>query len=687
MRLSIGLVFGFALIVLAAALLPAGLIGGESVSAQTTIDYDIDGDGLIEITYLEQLDAMRLYADYEEYIEYYEDYLKYGEEGEEDSASELQYDIFISAFPSPMKSLGCPDFCEGFELARSLDFDSRGSYASGEVKREWTRGNGWLPIGTRHGGFNAVLEGNGHTIRNLFIRRGGSTYIDPTGLIGVVRSRSHIRGIGLVSVDVRAGNHVGGLAGRNEGTISESYATGDVSGGADVGGLVGMNNGSIVLSHAVAKVSGNSSIGGLVGGGGIDSIINASYASGSVSGKGYVGGLIGNNNDNSRVFASYAIGIVSGKDSTGGLVGVNHGIVRASYATGSVSSEHFTGGLAGNNEGSVIVSYATGRVSGKAVTGGLVGGNGGNIFASYSTGRVSGDDRIGGLVGANGGDIDESYWDTETSRTFVGVGTDDRNEDGKIRSRDDESETRGADGRKTGPLQSPTDYTGIYRNWNLDVDNEDGDFNERTGGDDYWDFGTSRDYALLKADFDSDGIPSWWEFGRQHGSRPTPTPTPTPTATATPSPTHTPTVTATPTNTATPTVTPTPTHTSTATSTPTPTATPTPTFTATSTTTHTPTPTDTVTPTPTPTATPVVIVVTATPGLPTQTPIVVVVTEVPRTATPASAETQVPPSAPGGGCGFTASMPLGTAAANLLLLVAPLGILGSMRYVSRWRNG
>ena len=53
MRLWMGAAFGSALIVLAAALLPAGLIGGESASAQTTIDYDIDGDGLIEITYLE----------------------------------------------------------------------------------------------------------------------------------------------------------------------------------------------------------------------------------------------------------------------------------------------------------------------------------------------------------------------------------------------------------------------------------------------------------------------------------------------------------------------------------------------------------------------------------------------------------------------------------------------------------
>ena len=59
MRLWMGAAFGSALIVLATALLPAGFIGGESVSAQTTIDYDIDGDGLIEITYLEQLDAMR----------------------------------------------------------------------------------------------------------------------------------------------------------------------------------------------------------------------------------------------------------------------------------------------------------------------------------------------------------------------------------------------------------------------------------------------------------------------------------------------------------------------------------------------------------------------------------------------------------------------------------------------------
>ena len=39
--------------------LPGGLLGRESAIAQILIDYDKNDDGLIEISYLEQLDAVR----------------------------------------------------------------------------------------------------------------------------------------------------------------------------------------------------------------------------------------------------------------------------------------------------------------------------------------------------------------------------------------------------------------------------------------------------------------------------------------------------------------------------------------------------------------------------------------------------------------------------------------------------
>ncbi len=159
---------------------------------------------------------------------------------------------------------------------------------------------------------------------------------------------------------------------------------------------------------------------------------------------------------------------------------------------------------------------------------------------------------------------------------------------------------------------------------------------------------------------------------------------------ATPAPTYTPTPTPTPTNTATPTTTPVPTQTYTPTSTPTPTATvtftPTPTSTPTSTdtpvptatATHTPEPTDTPVPTSTPeppTQMPVVVVVvvTATPVPPTQTPVIIVVTATPEADVSS-----------GGGCNSVDGVPLGVGAANLLLMVGPLGVPFAARRWKAW---
>ena len=680
-----------AVVALAAMLAPGGLTGAGIVSAQGLVDYDTDDDGLIEIRYLEQLDAMRWHWD-----ECYEDCVvsEYEvEEVEKDAQGrdvQVTYTVEVvvnrqqaAAFPNAMEFMGCPGDCEGYELARSLDFDSRGSYASGEVKREWTGGNGWLPIGDRYY-ISSIFEGNGHTIRNLYIRRGGRVDTGYTGLFEVIHEDFKIRRLGLLDVDVRAERHVGGLAGFNSGTISEVYVTGSVIGDIEVGGLTGSNGGRIVRSYANAKVSGGNTIGGLVGNNS-GGTIEASYSTGEVSGRDNLGGLVGVNHH--LVAASYSTGRVNGEQGIGGLVGQNYGTIMASYSTASVRGYHVTGGLAGGNPGKVIGAYSTGRMRGEAVGGGFVGENLGGILASYSTSRVSGDDRIGGFLGSNHGTgIEASYWDTETSRTFIGVGTDDLNGDGKVRSRDDEFQTRGLRGRKSAPMQSPTDYEGIYRSWDSDYDNADGDFNDSTGRDDFWDFGTARDYPLLKADFDGDGVATWWEFGRQHGNRRVPTPTPS----ATPTPTFTPTHTPTPTNTPSATPTFTPTHTSTITPAPTNTATHTPTLTPTLTPTNTPTPTFT----PVPTPTPVVIVVTATPSPapPTQTPVMVVVTAVPvdtpaAVDAPTPAPTMAAAASSGGGCGFAAGVSVGAAAANLALLVGPLGVVGGVRYGRRWRGG
>ena len=465
------------------------------------ISYDADEDGLIEVSNLGQLNAIRWDLD-------------------GDGAS-LSADYAV-AFPDASPGMGCPaSGCIGYELATDLDFDTNGNGEPDEGDAYWNGGAGWLPIGGE--GFSATFDGNGHTISNL-----GSG----TGLFAITQSRSVINRIGLVSVFVSGSgygsggalvgeNHgainssyssgevggcfdnLGGLVGTNFGSITDSYTTGGVfsaggTGGGglreafedltgiwigssrrtcytDGGGLVGENQGTITDSYSTSIVSGFSdSFGGLVGAnrGGI---IIGSYAKGDVSGSGYsdVGGLVGDNDATGSIIGSHATGTVSGRgDSFGGLVGANSGIITASSATGAVSGSGYAavGGLVGWNYGGIIATYATGTVSGRGDWfGGLVGLNrGGTITASYAIGRVPDGS---GLLDSNwDGFVSDSYWDIQASG---------------------QTSSDGGIGKTTQELQSPTGYTGIYSEWNVDVDG-DGSV------DDPWDFGTSSQYPVLK---------------------------------------------------------------------------------------------------------------------------------------------------------------------------------------------
>ena len=714
--------------------------GQNGVSAQSPVDYDADDDGLIEIEWLGQLDAVRWDLD--------------GDGFADDGGNAERY---FAAFPDAAEYMGCADGCRGYELARDLDFKSAGSYASGAVNGKWTGGDGWLPIGVSDSRqFQATFDGNGRTIRNLYVNRTGDNQPNFAGLFGIIEGG--INNIGLIGVDVNgivAGGLVGGSRGDSE--ITYSYATGSVSGEYAAGGLVGQGW-NIMSSYATSSVSGKSYAGGLVGHGGD---IVSSYATGNVSSEEIAGGLVGDGDD---ITHSYATGDASSKEIAGGLVGDNDGIIAYSYATGNVKGTlagglaglnrdgithsyatggvsarktgnyavNASGGLVGENYGSVRYSYATGNVSSESLAGGFIGMNGanvtssyatgsvsvsasdevfaggfagvnyqGSITSSYATGNVSGGEQgyiggfigrnsaavkycystgnvvsrnddllVGGFIGLNGqGGITASYWRSDPPINFAGIGEGDS---GDVR------------GVSRSQLQQPTGYAGIYADWLVDMDNADGDYDETTGKDDFWDFGSSSDYPALKMDIDGDGIATWWEGGRQHG-RAAPTATPTPTATATFTPTATATHTPTPTNTATPTNTPIPTETPTPTNTPVPTATPT--FTAiptatpiptdtpipTATATHTPLPTDTPTPTSTPEPT-------ATPVPPSQTPQVVVVVV---TATPGPDASDAPAS---GGCNSVGRVSVGAGAMNLLLLVAPLGIIGGVRWRRKWKG-
>lgn len=455
-------------IALAITLLSTAVADLNVANAQA-IDYDADNDGLIEISSLEQLNAIRWDLN-------------------GDGQAEADADSYAAAFPSAAAQMGCPaDSCNGYELARNLDFKDPSSYASGAINADWANGNGWVAIGSFDvNPFRSTLEGNKYAISNLLITRSyGESEAGYGGSGLFVESTGVIQQIALLDVQVTAEHNVGALTGGNSGVIASSYVTGMVSGNSTVGALSGANGGTIIHSYATADVSGSSWLGGLVGGSGTAGNIISSYATGNVT----------------------IIGATDQNYCAGGLVGGNSGRIASSFATGTVSGNNVMGGLVGwNDEGSIVSSYSVGDVSGNVGIGGLVGWVGwdrlkGSVAASYSVGKVSGIWEVGGLLGHLGdSSVVNSYWDVETSGQSAGVG---------------DVFAQGVAGKTTAELQSPTDYTGIYAPWRIDLDNIDGDNDPTTGIDDYWDFGSSTQYPALKADVDGDGTPTWEEFGNQ----------------------------------------------------------------------------------------------------------------------------------------------------------------------------
>ncbi len=171
---------------------------------------------------------------------------------------------------------------------------------------------------------------------------------------------------------------------------------------------------------------------------------------------------------------------VRGDDHIGILAGRNYGTIVACYTTGKARGDYGIGGLVGSLAGSFIrSSYATAYVEGANAVGGLLGHRAsGSVAHSYATGRVSGTVNAGGLEGAvsaaalasAGSTVTNSYWDISTSGVT--------------------NTAAGGAGKTTRQLQTPTGYTGIYANWNANLDGV-------TGNDDPWAFGNKMQYPML----------------------------------------------------------------------------------------------------------------------------------------------------------------------------------------------
>jgi len=222
--------------------------------------------------------------------------------------------------------------------------------------------NSWTAIGTQTTGrqFGGTFDGAGFVVSGIYINSRGLSSNGAHGLFGVVGESGTVKNICVTASHIAGNGVTGGLAGQNLGTIMSSCVTENVTlASNDIGGLVGWNFGTFANSCATVNVLGNGFYhGGLVGQNWNGTITN-SYATGDVTGTGrggsnvYFGGLVGQNHGSlSAITNSYATGNVTGTGSSnysvyvGGLVGLN----TTATSIDAVTNSYYNSETSGQND-------------------------------------------------------------------------------------------------------------------------------------------------------------------------------------------------------------------------------------------------------------------------------------------------------------------------------------------------
>ena len=309
-------------------------------------DADADSDGLIEISSLEELNAMRY----------------------ELSGTGLQL-----TSNAAVDSSGCPIIlyqgtsqrrCSGYELTQDLDFDSNSDGILDENDLYWNanssgEGLGWSPVYQ----FTGIFDGNGFEIKNLYINRSSQ---DNIGLFGRI-DNSTIQNVSLIGplAEVKGRNFVAGLVGRigSNSFITNSSVALNITGKQYVAGLIGYGESNITLegNYNVGSILGSYGVGGLVGYLGNTSVIRKNFNTGNVTNIGsYTGGVVGYAPSENSIVDSFNSGVVEGYNYVGGLVGRlnNDNQISSSYSTGAVKGNSNVGGLVGYKYNNTTVSQS-----------------------------------------------------------------------------------------------------------------------------------------------------------------------------------------------------------------------------------------------------------------------------------------------------------------------------------------
>ncbi|NOR45990.1 MAG: T9SS type A sorting domain-containing protein [Candidatus Delongbacteria bacterium] len=191
---------------------------------------------------------------------------------------------------------------------------------------DWYDGQGWNPIGNTITKFTGHYDGEGHVIKNLYLKRFYNMGIYATsqsnlGLFGITYN-AYILSLGLIDARIYGDFRVGGLIGHGIGTtISDCYVIGSVNNGQEIGVLIGRSdNSTIERCYSSGNATGMACAGGIVGVTSSSSISNC-YSTATAVGQHNAGGMAGVS-IRSSYSNCYSVGMVSAHvTSKGGFIG------------------------------------------------------------------------------------------------------------------------------------------------------------------------------------------------------------------------------------------------------------------------------------------------------------------------------------------------------------------------------
>lgn len=227
--------------------------------------------------------------------------------------------------------------------------------------------------------FGGSFEGAGHTISGLKITGKGSNL----GLFRYIEEGASVRNLNVIGNVAPEGtkSSIGGIVGKNNGTIRNCNFRGTVRGETNIGGIAGENSesGTITSCSVLGRIYGKTATGGIVGRN-MGVIMRCESSA----------GVNLTNPDNSDTIdidseidqyinpdsSEESANLLNSYTDSGGIAGYSSGIIQSCHNAGNVGYPHVgynAGGIAGRQNGYLAGCSNDGRIEGRKDVGGIVG--------------------------------------------------------------------------------------------------------------------------------------------------------------------------------------------------------------------------------------------------------------------------------------------------------------------------